>query len=636
MAFCLTKDQENKLRDAFVSKKLNPFKLGKMSSEQRRAKLEQFIDPENAANVNSLFESKLLLKNQITGFKTWARNLVGVKPKVKRDLLTKINRLSEIGVLDPKELQSFKEDLVRTRLGINLTFEEAKTVNDLSKIVDDFKEKTDPTKSDIQLGRAKIDLIDYVNSLKPTKRNLAINIAGLPRSIMASLDLSAPLNQGWGMISRKRFYTSLGSMLKTVKSENNFKNLQAWIITHPDYDTAKRAGLRITEIGDNLNNREEEFMSNLVDRVPGISASQRAYVGFLNKLRMDSFSDLLRKAEVKGENTEPGSPAAKDLANVVNSFTGGAGVGKVEGAVPLLNALFFSPRKIKSTINMINPATYVNPKTSKTARIDATRNLIGSLVMSASIIALYSLLTGEEPEKDPTSSNFGKIRSGDTRMDVTGGNATYANFLSRLIFGRIKTNSGISRKLGTGYGETSAFDLIAQFIRYKLSPNSSFLVDAVSGENAIGEEKTISQSVIDRFKPLFLDSVVELLDSDTEGKFAFVLGGLFGAGLNTYSADADWTQKNTKEMVNFRDQVGEKEFREANEEYNKEYDKWFEETREKQDYQNLTDEGKKKLITSSRENFKKKILDEYGFDRTEEPDTAEELDEKERIELLKP
>ena len=132
MAFCLTKDQENKLRDAFVDGKLDPFKLAEMSSAERRTKLEQFIDPENAENVNSLFESKLLLKNQVIGFQTWAKSLVGVKQKIKRDLLTKIDRLSEIGVLNPADLKSFSEDLARTRLGFAMTFEDAKAINDLS------------------------------------------------------------------------------------------------------------------------------------------------------------------------------------------------------------------------------------------------------------------------------------------------------------------------------------------------------------------------------------------------------------------------------------------------------------------------------------------------------------------------
>ena len=33
---------------------------------------------------------------------------------------------------------------------------------------------------------------------------------------------------------------------------------------------------------------------------------------------------------------------------------------------------------------------------------------------------------------------------------------------------------------------------------------------------------------------MFANSLVELLQSDTDGKFAFTLGALFGGGLNTY------------------------------------------------------------------------------------------------------
>ena len=328
-------------------------------------------------------------------------------------------------------------------------------------------------------------------------------------------------------------------MLKSAVNKNAFRDLQAEIITHPKYDLAKKAGLRLTDLGDKLEMREEQFMSTLLDKVPGISGSQRAYTAFLNKLRLDSFNDFVDKAELAGEDVSLGSQATKDLASMVNDFTGGARVGKIEGAVPLLNATFFSPRKITSTVNMLNPVNYVNPKISKTARQERARNMVGSLALSMAVIALYSLLTGKKQEADPTSSEFGKIKSGETRLDVSGGNATYVNILARLVIGRIKGSTGISKelnnKVGGISGETSGFDLIAQFIRYKLSPNASLLVDIIIRENAIGEKKTPLESVIDRFKPIFISSLVELLKSDTEGKFGFALGGLLGGGLNTYT-----------------------------------------------------------------------------------------------------
>jgi len=612
MRFCLTVDTKNKFKKALREGAIDPIKLSGMSSVERNKFLSGFVGKENSTGVNSLFESKLLLKNQKAGYISWAKKVMGIRPEVRRDLISKIERMDR--VLDPKEGEQFLQDLANTKLGVNVTETEAKKISEMSKVVSDLRSKTDTNKSDVPLGRAKLDLIDYVNKLGGKKADLATNIAGLPRTIMSSFDLSAPLNQGWGMLSRKRFYTSLGTMLKSAASEGAYRDLQAEIITHPKYDLAKKSGLRLTELGNRLELREEQFMSSLADKVPVLSGSQRAYTAFLNKLRMDSFSDLVKKAEVAGEDVGMGSKSAEDLAKVVNNFTGGARVGKVEGAVPLLNATFFSPRKIKSTIEIMNPINYVSPKISKTARNEATRNLIGSVALSAGVIALYGLLTGRKQETDPTSTDFGKIKSGDTRLDTSGGNATYLNLLSRLVTGKIKGQSGISRKLGTGYGETSGADLVAQFLRYKLSPNASLLIDAVTGANAIGEKKTILQSVIDRFKPMFANSVVELLKSDTSGKFGFALGGLFGAGLNTYKpTSADWSISEGKELLQFKEKVGEDKFKQANETFNKSYDEWFKKVQNNQTYKSLSDEEKQKAITKKKNELKSEIFKQYQF-----------------------
>ena len=633
MAWCLTTENTTKIKKALKNRDIDPFKLAAMTSLERRTFLEKFVG-DSAKQVNALFESKLLLKNQKRGYQTWAKKVAGITPQVRRDLLSRIERMEK--VLDPKEEEQFLQDLVSARLRIGVTQEEAKKISDLSKKVVELRDKTDITKPDIPLGRAMLDITEYMNSISGKKADLAANIGNVPRTIMTSLDLSAPLNQGWGMISRKQFYFSLGSMLKYAVSKRAFRDLQAQQITHPLYPTATKAGLRLTELGNKLEKREEAFMSNILDKVPGIAGSQRAYTGFLNKLRMDVFVDLVKKADVAGENVEVGSEATKDLAKVVNDFTGGARVGKHEGSVPLLNAAFFSPRKIWSTVNMLNPVNYVNRNISKTARKARARNLIGSLALSASVIALYSLLTGKRQETDPTSANFGKIREGDTRLDLTGGNSTYASILSRLIAGRIKGSSGVSKKLGTGYAETSGYDLIAQFLRYKLSPNASFLVDVLSKESAIGEKKTVSESAIDRFKPMFLDSVRELLQIDTGGMFGFSLVALFGAGLNTYSQDVDWGEKTSKEMLQFKEKVGENKFKQANNDFNKAYDIWYSNTITTPEFEKLSEEGKGKLITGTKAVLKKKIFEEYDFEYEEVEKTEAEEAEADVIKELKP
>lgn len=610
--FCLIKPLAEKFKRMIKSGEIDIAKLNEMTSAERHTFFNEFLGDRNAREVNSLFESKLLLKKQKLGLVNWAKQVTGMKPEVKNTLVDKIMKMDK--VLNPTEEKVFLQDLASKRLGTDISFAEAKKITELSQNITKSENYSDKT-GRISYGRAKIALTDYVNSLNTKKASIITNVAGVPRSLLASLDLSAPLNQGFGMVSRKEFYTSFKDMFKYIRSEENLKNLQADIMTRSTYKGAKKAGLRLTDLGENLHNREEQFMSSLLDKVPGIAASQRAYTGFLNQLRMDVYDSLVKKATLAGEDTGIGSKVLEDIAKVVNNFTGGARVGKIEGAVPALNAAFFSPRKIVSTLNILNPVNYISPKISPVARKAAIRNLLGSLSISASVVKLADVLGGDaiETENDPRSSDFGKIIVGDTRIDLSGGNANYAVLLSRLLSKQTKsTNTGVITNLGTKFGQKSGFQLTSDFIRNKLSPNASLLVDIIVGSNSIGEKKTISQSVIDRFKPMFINSVVELAQSDTSGKIPIALTALFGAGLNTYSISENWNDNATKQMKDFRNVVGEDNFKKANEEYNNLIGDQIKDLNKTSEYQGKTNEDKVKEIQALKKETKKKIFNEYN------------------------
>ncbi|HNU95752.1 MAG TPA: hypothetical protein PKK32_02210, partial [Candidatus Paceibacterota bacterium] len=542
---------------------------------------------------------------------TWAKQILGMKPAVERDVISRIMRMDKI--LNPENEKSFLRELASKKLGVDITIEEARKITKLSNKIKSLENFTDKA-GRIKYGRARMDLVDYVNKLSGKKANLVKNIIGLPRAVLATLDLSAPLNQGWGMLSRKEFYKNLSTMFKALKNEDNFLNIQAEIMTRDTFKRAKKAGLRINDLGENLELREEAFMTTLLDKVPGVSASQRAYTSFLNKLRMDVFDDLLSKAEIAGEDVGLGSKAAEDIATIVNAFTGG--YGKTD---PLLNALLFSPRRVRSAVKILNPWTYINPKTSKTARKAAIRNLLGSLAMTGSVIALAGLHGAVETEEDPRSSDFGKIKVGDTRLDISGGIAGYVILLSRILSGEIKSsNTGAIKKLGNNYGSTSGFDLTAElkvtlnFIRNKLSPLASLIIDVLTGENAVGEKKTPTQSVIDRFKPMFLKDAYEVLTEDPEAKILIPFA-LFGGGLSTYSISEDWTTKDTKEMAQFKQKVGEKEFKAANEKYNQIIRKEIEALKKTDKYKKMTPDEQLKEITKIKDKAKKDIFKQYNF-----------------------
>src|SRR3990167_8711640 len=94
--WCLTKENVDRFKIALKDGTINPFKMASLASEDRHAFLSKFVGEENALQVNSLFESKLLLKNQKAGFISWAKKVSGITPQVKRDLISRIERMDNV------------------------------------------------------------------------------------------------------------------------------------------------------------------------------------------------------------------------------------------------------------------------------------------------------------------------------------------------------------------------------------------------------------------------------------------------------------------------------------------------------------------------------------------------------------
>lgn len=548
--YCLPKELTTKFLRALKDGTLNVDELSQMSSADRRAKFAEVVGEGDAKNVNAEFESKLLLKDQKRGLVTWAKNVAGLKEPVRRDIIATIERMDT--VLDPKSQQAFLEDYAAKKLGVDVTFEEAKKITDLSHAISKLAEGRSDPLVNIEWGRAMIELNDYVESLLP-KGHLLTDAANIPKAVMSTMDFSAAFRQGWGMVSRADFWRAFPAMFKYAFSEKQFQELRAQIVSDPNYHIIKSSGLRVSAIADKLSQREEQYISTLLDKVPLYRGAERAYVGFLNKLRVDSFNRMLKRAELAGEHIGVGSKATKELANVVNDFTGSGNLGaedRYAAAVPVLNATLFSPRKISATINMLNPRRYLSPESgvgklgvgkfklgsveSATARHEAIRNLVGSLALSASVLTLAAM-AGFAVETDITSADFGKFKIGKTRYDVTGGNGTYAVLLGRLMLNRTKsTTTGRTTILGKGYKPTTRADLILKFGRNKLSPTASLIADWLYGQDAVGNPFNLKTELLNRAYPLVLQDIVTTAQNDPQNLLGSVIADEFGIGVQTY------------------------------------------------------------------------------------------------------
>lgn len=370
--------------------------------------------------------------------------------------------------------------------------------------------------------------------------NEAINI---PKSVMATMDLSAPLRQGLPLIHRPEYWRSFKDMFSYFGNEETFTNLQSSLETRPKFDIGHEAGLHLSDVGSNLEGREEQFLSPLVGKIPLIGgvarASERAYVGFLNKLRADVFDNMLDQAVAMGRKPEE---VAGEIAKFVNTSTGRGSLGRFEKNAVDLNAALFSPRLIASRLTMLNPNYYI--QSSPMVRKEALKSLF-AVAAAGSIFAGASKAAGADVNMNPTSSDFGKVKIGRVRLDPYGGFQQYIVAAARLASGKETSTGGREYDLAKGkFPGPTRFGVLSNFARSKESPVASFIDNLLSGQQAftpggmgkLAMDKTgasrPSAEIINRFTPMVMNDLVDLYRSDPN-LLPLGIPAMFGMGLQT-------------------------------------------------------------------------------------------------------
>lgn len=398
-----------------------------------------------------------------------------------------------------------------------------------------------PTKSQIDL-LGKVFPRDFVNAaLKHrTKGGKALdfftNAANLPRALMSSLDLSAPLRQGIFLVGRKEFYNSFGSMFKQFASEKAFKGVMDDIRSRDTFPLMEDSKLSLSTLGHDLTSREEAFVSQWADKIPvvgkAIRASERGYAGFLNKLRADTFDSIVKLSNEAGVDFATDPKALTDIASFVNNATGRGDLGKLNQAGPILNSIFFSPRLIASRVSLLRPDYYA--RLSPVVRKEALKSLVSLGALATTVLGLAKM-GGADVEADPRSSDFGKIKTGNTRYDILGGFGQYITLGARLASNEKKTVKGDIQTLGARFGSPTRLDAFLNFGINKEAPIPSYITDFLRGKDAVGEPFDATDSAIKRMLPLFWQDAKEMVDEQGAAKgIPMAVPGLFGVGTQTY------------------------------------------------------------------------------------------------------
>jgi len=297
------------------------------------------------------------------------------------------------------------------------------------------------------------------------------------RSLITSADVSAPFRQGGFLLlgdlvfNPRRAARQLGTMFKQLVSERGFEEAQAEISLRPNsknglYD---QMGLYLGDLSTKLSAREESMRSNLAERIPIIGrivrASNRAYSGFLNRQRVDA-ADAMVESFGGADNITPEQAAA--LGSFINAATGRGTEGGLNRSADVMARYFFSPRFLASRFQL----ALGTPFTGSARRVVAQQYA----KFGVGLAAVYglALLAGSKVEKDPRSSDFGKARFGNTRIDPLAGLAQVTTFLARQATGETKQGSRVE--------DRNRWDELIRFGRTKLAPIPSVIADRMKGQ----------------------------------------------------------------------------------------------------------------------------------------------------------
>lgn len=405
---------------------------------------------------------------------------------------------------------------------------------------------TVPTKGELSLlnrvfGEDFTQAVLEKRSLGDKAWDLFLQGVNLPRTLMTSYDLSGALRQGLLLMTHpKRFFSNFKDMFKYFANEDAWKASQQEIFNRPTYRLMEENGVAIMNLGSSIGPKEEAFMSNLGEKIPviggGVRASNRAYVGFLNKLRADIFDDFVKTGEELGIDDPK---YLKSAATYVNTASGRGSLGRFERSSLELSTAFFSPRLMASRFALIDPAFYtgLHPEVRKQAVKDMLKLIAGGIsFLTLAKLAGDAFDWPVEVGTDFRSADAGKLKIGNTRIDIWGGYQQPVRLLSQLITGQIVSSTTGTVMEIEGGGFLTRLDVLGRFFEYKTSPITSLAVDLLRGETAIGEPLTLSNIVGRRFIPMFVQDMYDAIKEHGVAGSLIAPLAMFGVGVQTYGA----------------------------------------------------------------------------------------------------
>lgn len=369
------------------------------------------------------------------------------------------------------------------------------------------------------------------------------NAMNFPK-IAAAFDIQMRRQARWLRARHPVLYAkAVGKNIKGYFSEKAADRIKADYESNPWYESARKDGSVFLERGQlTPGKRTEQFRTRIAAKIPilgkGYQAAERGFIEGFNWMQTQLYA--LKREQWLREGREVTKGMRKDLTEVNNTLLGmhkpTTAFGKQLTRVASVG--MWSPTLTWSRIR--TPSLIL---TNPTMRKEVAATL-SSYLASGFLMLLAAQKIGKSAgvtvNWSPLSSDFGKIKMGNTRIDIFGDGGPYIRALSQLIARRKQSATG-------RYYDQRPVETILNFIRNKRNPMIDLCMTIYTKTNFAGQpafkvpdfakDWTTAQKIafmggkelFNRFAPFFVQGTIEAIYNDN------IITGLLVGGEEFFS-----------------------------------------------------------------------------------------------------
>lgn len=410
-------------------------------------------------------------------------------------------------------------------------------------------------RNQIALRKARKQWRQAIADMRPMgPRRVVGETTAFLRTMKATADMSATLRQAF-LLSARRPVMAAGAFGKSAEaffSENTFDQIDNAIRERPMHLLGEKAGLELTERSGVIGQREEDFASNLAERIPVfgvvVRASNRSMQTTLNLVRSAVFDQFVES------NPNATSDELKAWANWVNVASGRGDLGRAGAIATELSTVFFAPRFAMSRIQ--TPFMVFKHWQQPRVRKEIAKDYAAVLGVGMTTLALAAM-AGLEVGLDPREPDFGRIRFGDNRVDIWAGVQQPMRLLARTVLIATDRAGLTGRHLSGAQKDVDPLELLGRFAAFKAGPAITLPREILLGKSAVGEPRTLTQTAARSVTPIILEGVYDAYQQEGAGSAALVGAGEFlGLGVQTYGDSEGRVRRDAQKLLTKGDREG--------------------------------------------------------------------------------